>query len=48
MKGMIYIAFKSKAANNSDSISKCKVIADIGSDHAKLPIYLVKNKKQKQ
>lgn len=32
----------------ADSITECKNVADIGSDHAYLPIYLVKNKKTKK
>lgn len=31
----------------ADSINKCDCIADIGTDHAYLPIYLVKNNKVK-
>ena len=45
---MISLHLTPRLKTITDSISQCNIIADIGSDHAYLPIYLVKNKKIKK
>lgn len=43
---MLHLTPRLKAI--ADSIFECNMIADIGSDHAYLPIFLIKNKKIKK
>ncbi len=47
-KGWFRLHLNSRLKAIADSINKSSTIADIGSDHAYLPIYLVKNNKAKR